>query len=246
MLSRASFRSVLALSVLALPGCMDDENAVEVPKPEPPSLREAAERTMAAGPARITATVRAGRVRYRLSGRWDPTRGYRVCVRIEDGPSPAYLERRVLWLEGRHWAYGTLLGHTCGRDRSWFDDHPPTLPLFDIKRLPAGGRTGAEDYLHAALLALGGMSDRALIDFREFDRDPPRRDEDGWTLRPLLRELGIRRVHVRVGRDGFVERLRLTAPGGSRRSPGPAEVVLRLEGFGDEPRVPRAVAYAIE
>ena len=98
MLNRASFRSVLALSALALPGCMDDTSTI-VPVPDP-RLDDAAERTLAEGPAHLTATVRAGRVRYRLDGRWDPTRGYRVCAAIEQAPL-SYFAGRVVWLEGR-------------------------------------------------------------------------------------------------------------------------------------------------
>ena len=244
MLNRASFRSVLALSALALPGCMDDTSTI-VPVPEP-RLEDAAERTREKGPAHLTATVRAGRVRYRLDGRWDPTRGYRVCAAIEQAPL-SYLARRVVWLEGQDRAYGTLTAHgrRCRRDSPWFDDHPPTLELFNVGHYRAGVvfPTGAEDYLHAALLALDGVSSpalltetsapcgrsrchRAVIDFRAFDRDPPRRDEDGWTLRPLLRQLGTRAVEVRVGPGGAVERLRLQTPALSRRAPGPAEVEL--------------------
>ncbi len=260
MLNRASFRSVLALSALALPGCTDDTGTI-VPVPEP-GLEVAAERTRAKGPAHMTATVRAGGVRYRLDGRWDPTRGYRVCAAIERAPR-SYFAGRVVWLEGQDRTYGTLTAHDCRRDSSWFDDHPPTLELFDIEQHPAGGRTGAEDYLHAALLALDGLSSpallsdtsapcgrsrchRAVIDFRAFDRDPPRRDEDGWTLRPLLRQLGTRAIEVKVGPGGLVERLRVRAPALSTRSPRPAEVELFLSRFGRESRVPRVIAYAIE
>jgi hypothetical protein len=161
--------------------------------------------------------------------------------------------------------YGTLTAHGrgCGLRRSWFDDHAPSLELFDIGRLPAGGRTGAEDYLHAALLALNGLPGRALvndsdtpcgrylchraaIDFRAFDREPPKRDEDGWTLRPLLRSLAVRVVEMRVGRRGYVEGLRVAVPGLSKRSPGPVRVELSLAGVGEERRVPYARAHSYE
>jgi hypothetical protein len=213
---------------------MGDESAtVEVPPRPAPTLSDAAERTLAGGPARIVATVRAGRARYRVRGTWDPTVGYRVCGRLVQSELD-YPRNPVLWLEGRNRSYGTLTGPGCGQNRVWFDDHPPTLPVFGQFRAP-----GAEDYLHAALLALGGMTDDGQIDFRAFDRDPPRRDEDGWTLRPLLRKLGTRQVSVTVNRDGFVKRLRLTAPPDVR-------VELRLSGFGQLPRVRNAVANAIE
>ena len=234
MRSRASFRAVLAMSTLAVPGCMGDESAtVEVPPRPAPTLSDAAQRTLAGGPARIVATVRAGRARYRVRGTWDPTVGYRVCGRLEQTEID-YPRNPVLWLEGRNRSYGTLTGPRCRRNRFWFDDHPPTLPLFGRFRAP-----GAEDYLHAALLALGGMTDRGLIDFRAFDQEPPRRDEDGWTLRPLLRKLGTRQVHVTVDSDGFVRRLRLVGPREVR-------VEIRLSAFGQAPRVRHAVATAIE
>ncbi len=238
-MTRASFRSVLAVAVLASAGCMDGTHSDEPPPPPRPDLQDAARRTLAAGPARLVATVRSGTVSYRLRGRWDPTGGYRVCALIEEAPT-SYLERRVLWLEGRARQYGTLTAHgaDCRKRGSWFDDHAPTLEVFG-----AHTRPGAEDYLHAALLALAGIpgpalvSDRPAIDFRTFDREPPRRDEDGWTLRPLLRRLGVQAVEIRVGRDGYVERLRLL---------GPVRVELSLADFGEERRVPYARAYAIE
>jgi hypothetical protein len=248
--------SVLALAVLASCGCTDDTSTSELPPlPAADDLQEAARRTIAAGPAHLTATVRAGRVSYRLRGRWDPTHGYRVCARVDEGPTP-YLERRVVWLEGRERECDTLTAHgaSCRRHGDWFDDHAPSLELFDITRRPLGGRTGAEDHLHAALLALAGLpgpalvSDRdspcgasrchsAAIDFRTFDREPRRRDEDGWTLRPLLRRLGVQTVEIEVGPHSHVERLRLL---------GPVRVELYLAGFGEERRVPYALASSYE
>jgi hypothetical protein len=233
MRSRAPLRSLLAVSALAVSGCAGGESTGETPPRPAPGPDDAAEQTIAAGPARIAATVRAERARYHLRGTWDPTGGYRVCAVIVQAPS-ADFEDRVLWLEGRNRSYGTLTGRACGRSRSWFDDHPPTLPLFGPFERP-----GAEDYLHAALLALGGLSERGLVDFGRFDRDPPRRDEDGWTLRPLLRELGTRRVDVQIDGSGFVERLRLVGP-------RDVAVSIRLAGFGSESRVRHVVAHAIE
>ena len=236
MRRRASFRWLLVLPALVLPGCTDDDEPDPVRAADPrPTLEDAAARTVAAGPAAIAATVRAGDVRYRLRGRWDPTRGYRLCARIEAGPT-GYIERRVLWLEGRNYDYGTLTatGRRCRREKGdWFDDHPPTLPLFG-----QFARPGAEDYLHAALLALGGVTG-PTVDFRSFDREPPRRDEEGWTLRPLLRRLGTRPVRVTLGPRGLIERLRFVGP---RR----VEVRLSLSRHGEARRVPHVIAYSME
>jgi hypothetical protein len=256
-------RALLPFALIAvLPGCEDGASTIEVSPL--PRLEDAVDKTLAAGPARFTAAIRAGGVSYRLRGRWDPSGGYRVCAAIDDAPT-RYLERRVLWLEGRNRTYGTLTaaGRTCRPGHTWFDDHPPSLDLFDIEPRPLGGRAGAEDYLHATLLALGGMSGpalvresgapcggsrcyRALIDFGAFNRAPPRRDEDGWTLRPLLRRLAVRAVAARAGQHGYVDRLRLEVPRLSRRSPGPVRVELSLAGFGKAKRVPYVQAFAIE
>ena len=249
MLNRASFRSVLALSALALPGCMDDTSTI-VPVPEP-RLDDAAERTREKGPAHLTATVRAGRVRYRFDGRWDPTHGYRVCAAIEQAPL-RYFARRVLWLEGQSSAYGTLTAHGrgCRRDSSVVrrpSPHPRPVRHRALPRrrgAPVRRTTCTRPCSHSTALSSPALltetsapcgrsrCHRAVIDFRAFDRDPPRRDEDGWTLRPLLRQLGTRAVEVRVGPGGLVERLRLQAPALSRRAPGPAEVELFLSRFG--------------
>jgi hypothetical protein len=203
--------------------------------------------------ARIEATVRSGPVRYHLEGRLDTSRGYRLCADI--GPAPlGYLRHSVLWLEGRNGSYGTLTAHgrRCTRDASWFDDHPPTLPLSDLHRFPSRAVPGAEDYLHAALLGLTGLSGRAVteerlfMDFAALDREPRRRDEDGWTLRPLLRSLGTQHVEVHVNSLGIVDRLRFVAPADAGPTPKPVTVGLRLWRFGREPRVPHVVAYGIE
>ena len=202
-------RLVISFAVLACSGCTDDTSTTELPQPARPDVQDAARKTLAAGPARLTATVRAGRVFYRLRGRWDPTRGYRVCARIEEAPS-RYLRRRVLSLDGRNdelnYGPGTLTAHgaECRKRSPWFDDHTPTLELCGPHRLP-----GAEDYLHRALLALIRLP-----------REPPRRNID-----------------VRIGRDGYVERVRLR---------GRVRVELTLSRFGEARRIPLVVAYAIE
>jgi hypothetical protein len=228
------------------------------------TLTEAARRTFAAGPSRIEVTVQSADVRYRLAGRLDASRGYRLCSAIGGAPT-GYLAGRVLWLEGRRATYGTLTAHgsRCARGAPWLDDHPPTMELFDVRAIPAGGRAGAEDYLHATLLALTSLQrgsatqERGLpcgrsrcyampVDFGKFDREPPERDEDAWTLRPLVRALASHRIDVRVGRAGFVDRLRLAVPAHGERMPGPVTVALRLFDFGQAAGVPRVQAKAVE
>jgi hypothetical protein len=119
----------------------------------------------------------------------------------------------------------------------------------------ASGRSGAEDFLHAALVALTGLGDatvtaararacdrwqcyRVALDFEALDREPSRRDEDGWTLRPLLRSLARHAVTLRVDADGFLDRLSLTAPGPLRHGPKTVRVDLYLSGFGEVRPVP--------
>ena len=148
-------------------------------------------------------------MRYRLRGRWDPTRGYRLCARVEAGPT-GYIERRVLWLEGRNYDYGTLTAHgrRCRREKGdWFDDHPPTLPLFGQFASSRVRRTTCTRRCWRWAVVTG-----PTVDFRSFDREPPRRDEEGWTLRPLLRRLGTRPVQVTLGPRGLIERLRFVGP----------------------------------
>src|SRR5687768_6916639 len=133
MRRRASFRWLLLLPAFVAAGCTDDEpDPVRAGGPRA-TLEDASARTVEEGPAAIAARVRAGDVRYRLRGTWEPTaKGYRLCARIEAAPD-RYLDRRVLWLEGRDYAFGTLtaLGRRCRRAKGdWFDDHPPTLGLF--------------------------------------------------------------------------------------------------------------------
>jgi hypothetical protein len=212
----ARFALVLTASVAALAGCA-----------APPT-------------AELDATLRAGHATYELDGRIQlGAAGYRVCGTLDRAPA-GFLAGRTLWLERRDADYGTLTAGSCRRSALWFDDHPPTLEL-------PGRRVGGEDLLHAALVALGAVgrlpalapgTHTDAIDFAALDTDPPRRDEDGWTMRPLLRSLGRHPVTVRVNEDGVVDRLVLVARG--------ALVELRLSRFGGVPRVPPAVALAIE
>jgi hypothetical protein len=250
----------LALAVLPLAACSEEEGRpAPVPGPERTALI-AVKQTLAAGPMRVAATLRSGRVRYRLAGRLDPAGGYRLCAAMVEAPTE-YLRGRSLWLDGRARAgtYGTLTapGRRCARRLTWFDDHPPTLQLYRGDHLPwpRGGRTGAEDFLHAALVAFTRLGDTSVsavtrrpcgrsecfyvqAAFDSLDREPTRRDEDGWTLRPLLRSLARRPVALRVDSEGFLDRLSLTAPGPLSRGPKTVHVDLGLSAFGDERRVP--------
>jgi hypothetical protein len=217
------------------------------------SVIEAADRTLDAGPSGIEATLRSGRVRYRLDGHLDPAGGYRVCAAIAGVPS-GYLRGGSLWLEGRAGTFGTLTtrARRCARAALWLDDHPPTLELPEA---------GAEDFLHAALVALTGMRNgtvtaaesyacgpsqcyRIDVDFAALDRKPRQRDEDTWTLRPLLRSLGRHPVTLRVDSDGFLDRLVLAAPGPTQSKL--VRVEIDLSRFGNEDPVPVVHADAIE
>ena len=249
------------LATIAFVALDGEDGAPAAPAPRA-VVAEAATRTLEAGPMRVDAIVRAPRFRYRVGGRLDPSRGYRLCGPITRAPDRSWLGVR-LWLEGRRGAYGTLTarGEGCTRPATWFDDHPPTLPF---SRRPLGYRPppGAEDYLHAALVALAGLDGPALsaaapsecgrarcydlqVDFARLDREPPSRNEDGWTLRPLLRGLGRHPVAVRVD-DRFLDRLTLVARPRLRGAPRPVRVELRLSRFGAERGVPRVVATSME
>jgi hypothetical protein len=211
--------------------------------------------------------------RYEMSGELDPGGGYRVCADIERAPG-GYLRGHTLWLKGSEGVFDTLTAplptrHPAPAMRAgcpragWFDDHPPTLPLYREKGIGVSpvGEPGGEDLLHAALLALTQMRDAAvkaseqrcggktcfevLLDFGRFDRSAPGRDEDLWTLRPLLRHLGRRQVEVRVNSQGLLDRFRFTPRFSSSASvTSAAAVTIRLEGFGDAPALPRAPAPA--
>ena len=209
---------------------------------------------------RVAATLRSGRVRYRLTGRLDPAGGYRLCAPMVEAPTE-FLRGRSLWLDGRARAgtYGTLTapGRRCSPHLTWLDDHPPTLQLYQGEHLPwpRGGRTGAEDFLHAALVAFTRLDERSVsaasrrpcgrsecfrlqVAFDALDRQPMRRDEDGWTVRPLLRSLARHRVALRVDADGFLDRLSLSAPGPLSRGPKTVHVDIDLSAFGEERQVP--------
>jgi len=268
-----ALRQLLAVALFSVVGslviaCGDGEPA---PRSDPlADVVDSAHKTAAAGPSRVSAEVHGSEGQYALIGAFDPSDGYRLCAEIQRTPHPpnSYFRGRTLWLEERNGTYGTLTaaGAPCPRE-GWLDDHPPTLPLSEVGEPsdPAGGETGAEDFLHVALLALTQMKSSAIeaslegepdestsyevvIDFRHFDQDPPARDEDTWTLRPLLRSLGRYPVDVRVQSGGFIDRMRFAAPGlhTGELTPSAVGVDLRLSDFGEAPRVPRVDARAIE
>lgn len=267
--------TLLGAVVIALPACGGGDSDIET---DPLSaVIDASEKTIGAGPAQVQGSVVGPTGDYAMSGQFDPERGYRLCAEIDRGPG-GYLRGRSVWLEERNGTLGTLTAPLPTRAASpttsppcprggWFDDHPPTLPLYQPNgiEVPPGGETGAEDFLHATLLALtqtersaitasaaGTCADGAcyevLVDFGRLDRKPPVRDEDLWTLRPLLRSLGKHSVDIRVDSQGFIERVRLATPSLLESDPTPSAVAvdLRLSDFGDAPAVPRARATAME
>ena len=127
---RVSWLTPFALAVLPIAACSEEERQpTPVPSPEKMAIT-AAEQTLAAGPMRVAATLRSGRVRYRLTGRLDPAGGYRLCAAVVEAPTE-FLRGRSLWLDGRARAgtYGTLTapGRRCARRLTWLDDHPPHL-----------------------------------------------------------------------------------------------------------------------
>jgi len=237
-------------------GCaVGDEDPERGPLPDArPELLGAAERTLAAGPAAMSATLRARSVRYRLTGRLDPRRGYRFCGSVREARR-GFPHGLLIWLEERRGLYETL---TAGKNRCdprvvWLDDHPPTLDLG--RREPAGG----EDFLHAALAAVAalprvagpsgafegcGSSEciRAPVDFAALARSPGVRDEDRWTLFPFLRRLGSQPVTFGLDPDGYLDRVVLAPRGQHRR----VALSVTLGDFGEEAPVPHVVASAIE
>jgi hypothetical protein len=268
--------TLLGAVVIALPCCGGDDESDDSTDALG-AVIDASEKTIATGPAQVQGSVLGSAGEYEISGRFDPGGGYRLCAEIERAPG-GYLRGRTVWLEERKGTYGTLTAPlptrasspptnpTCPRG-GWFDDHPPTLPLYLPKGIdvPAGGQSGAEDFVHATLLAVTQMKSAAIkastadgcgegacyevhIDFGHFDRKPPERDEDLWTLRPLLRSFGEYPVEVRVNSQGLVDRVQLAAPSPLEKDPTPSAVAvdIRLSDFGDAPAVPRAQATAIE
>ncbi len=174
------------------------------------------------GLVRFSAVTAAGS--YRLRGRLDLRRGYRICARVEQTPPGAlrFYRRRLLWIQGLRGSYDDLIRSGTGAEapgRSggcpaarWFDDHPPTLPLFQsglrAAYFPAAGlrgaESGAEFFLQAASLALSDLGRGAVaadvrplgssptrsyvvkVDFARFVRQPNQRNEDSRVVRPLL------------------------------------------------------------
>ncbi len=257
--------AIVAGTVVVLLGS-GGQGSERAPKPRPDgaeaTLVRAAQRTLDAGPAAVVARVRSGGLRYRLVGRVDPRRGYRLCAAVVRAPGE-FPSGRSLWLQERSGTYGTLTapGPGCAPKATWLNDHPPTLQLHPGSHLPPRGSRGAEDFLHATLLALTGLDSasvhnararrcgrsrcvRATVDFATLDREPARRDEDGWTLRPLLQALGRHPVAARIGADGRLDRITLLAP---RLSvPGPRIAVsLDLSHYGEVARVARVGTEAI-
>lgn len=263
----------LALVVAALGPAACGDNEIEKDPSSPlAEASEAAQRTVAAGPARARVSVIGPGGRHLLAGDADFEDGYRLCAEIRDspdGPQPG----QFVWLEERGGTYGTLLSYRRSRGREcpgqgrWLDDHPPSLPLHSQRKvvLPTASRpeTGAEDFIHAALLVLTRIDDAGIrastgrcgpgtcylvrFDFTRFDRRIER-DEDLWALRPLFRFLGSYDAEVRVNEGGLVDRLRMSAPSPADRDPTPSAVTVEiaLSAHSEAATVPEVVATAIE
>lgn len=233
----------------ALAGCDgDEESELGSPPDARSTLVRAAQSTLEAGPSWASMAVRSRAGNYRVRGRLDPADGYRFCGDVFSAPAKSFL-LRLLWLEGRAGSHGTLTAPVpwCTRRAMWLDDHPPTLPL--------DGGAGAEDFLHAALTALTGLTPatvpsasvsrcggsecvQAVVDFRALDRKPTSRDEDAWTLRPLLRSLGRHPITARIDSRGRVSRFVLAGQ--------QVTVSVEISNYGEEARVPRVHVDAIE
>lgn len=144
------------MAVLAFIALDGQDGAPAAPGPRV-AIAEAVKQTLGAGPMRVGAIVRTGRFRYRVAGRLDPSRGYRLCGPITRAPNRHWPGVK-LWLEGRRGAYGTLTarGGGCTTGASWFDDHPPTLP-FSRRMLgyppPGAVRVEADGFVNRLILA---------------------------------------------------------------------------------------------
>lgn len=262
-----SVRPVRLFSVIAavaagwlLGGCGQEREPGQRPDARSTAV-PAAQRTLDAGPSAVIARVRSGAVRYRMVGRLDPGGGYRLCAVVVAAPGGLLVDRS-LWLEGHAGSSGTLTGpgRRCAPEEAWTDDHPPTLQLYRGRHLPPPGSTGAEDFLHATLLALTrldfatvsstrrcGTSDclRAVVDFAALAGELAYGDEDGWTLRPLLQSLARHPVTLRVAADGYLDRIALVAPDPAQDGDH-VTVSLDLSNYGRARPVPRVRAFAIE
>jgi hypothetical protein len=255
---------------------------------EPSSRREAslarviaaAERTVEAGASALSAEVGNRVVGYVLRGRIDLRAGYRACARVEQirgARGQGFLANRVLWLAGGAGAisYGKRRGSwdhvlkglppgapapQCPKGGGWLNDHPPTLGLSRPSDTEAA-TTGAESYLHLAMMAITRLREGALrvrplnrsraieveIDFGRYDERPPDRDEDAWEVRPLLRSAGTLPVTVRFDHADRLIGIDLEAPGDvGRGSAGPVRVSLALSRLGRERPVSEVVVSAHE
>lgn len=267
--------AAVAVAAALAGGCGDDEAPADPLK----TVIAAAERTAGAGASSVEVAVGTADAEYSLAGTLDLAEQYRLLAEVEAGPVD-YLQGQEVWIARVDGDFGTLTrsrpdaggaGPPDPLGGAWFDDHPPTLPLDpEAELLPVrpGGLTGAEDYLHLALLALretpaAAASAEALDEPDTYrvlvglDRDgvePPDRDEDFWTLEPLAKAAGELTVEVEV-EDGYLHALSLEAPaltsgpgarGGADRSQPSVAVSLVLSDYGEADPVPLARATAIE
>lgn len=245
----------------------------------------AAERTVDAGASEITVEVDNGVAGYKLRGRVDFSLGYRACVWVDEARgarSVSFPAGTLLWLAGDEGTitYGNRRGSwdhvlkgpssedppRCTEGGGWLDDHPPTLALYrsrDPFHLPPGGSTGAESYVHLALMAITRFDEGALrlvpgsdsgdsveveIDFSRYDQEPPSRDEDAWEVRPLLQAAKTIPVRVGLDEDGRLTGVEFEAPSTvhGNSSGGPVGVSVALSAIGEARRVPKALVTAME
>ena len=184
--------------------------------------------------ARAVVRVQGPRADYVLRGRIDLRRGYRFLAHASGGV--ATTRPSTIWLGGARGLYDHLIKGKLGSGRPyWLDDHPPTLPM--ARRF---NEVGAEDYVQLAMLALTKADPRQnRFDFSRLDHRPPRRDEDAWVVRPLLRTIGEIPLDWALDANGHPRSLRF-------ETPDSVSVAVKLSAIDAAPRVRIVHADAIE
>lgn len=271
--------------MLTLAGCKSDDSAEAPPADQ---LSQAVEATLSGGPVAVAVSTESPEGTNVVDGSLDPEpavrvdsgSGLRICGEITQALVPGGLgEGGRLHIAAQEGNYTSVIkfepasgersslpdlgGSDCGPS-GWFDDHPPTLALFENDpfarpRYPEGAETGAENYMQMALLVLaefdrGAGEIRALdeqtyevgFDFPAADQVPKGRSEDRWVVGPLVRKTGERQVSFVVA-DGHLASLSFEAPGMlAGNSAGNVRVELVLGDPGSGEPVPLAEVTAME